>query len=159
MECASREQWFSDEGECAFVWACCDTVVGGESRKRGWECKILGNVWIIDLGWGKNKIESWGIGVCCEDWVGVWGFITGERYGGGTWRGDKRGLLYCTPGNAQGLMFEFNGHMENGGGVPLSVGTWDCDAEGKGIELHKTGKQWSGVLDICAIFWGAIGFG
>jgi hypothetical protein len=64
-------------------------------------------------------------------------FILEEGYCCGNEIGDKRGLLYCTAGDAQGLMFESNGQMVKEGGLPLIVGTRDCEADGKGIVLYK----------------------
>ena len=85
--------------------------------------------------------------------------MVGERYGSGNWRGNRRGLLYCAAGDAQGSMFESSKHMENGGGLPLIVGTWDCEAEGKGIDPYEAGEKQSGGLDTCMKVWCEGGFG
>jgi hypothetical protein len=55
-------------------------------------------------------------------------------------------------GDAQGSIFESGGHMENGNELPLIVGRWDCEAEGKGPCPYKTREKCNGGLDICTKF-------
>jgi hypothetical protein len=128
--------------ECINKVAWCKFTVVGELRKRGVLCEVCG------IGAKENDMELWGIVAFCRNCGGVWRlFMTGEENGCVKQRGDNG-----TNSDARGLMFIFDCWVETGEGVPLIIGRWDCDAEGRGIGPYCTGEKRIGEGDVCTKF-------